>query len=328
MGNRKMNKNIFYLIATCWLVVVQSGFFYNVNGQILIIRPQGRDFVDAVKGLSDDIGGDTKIFETVLGTSSKDAEIENALQTYSPTAIVLMDNISISYYKRYCKSLKSNSSMPPSIALMGILVGHAISGINNSEAISYEIPVVTSIVNLRLLTGSSVDKVGIVHRELMNELVDQNRPACLREKISIIDKTIPNRSTDTKQLLNKAITALIESDIDVLWVPNDNILLSPELLAKIWIPIVNKYKKPVIVGIETLASPELNFGIMAVVPDHVALGAQAASLIISARDNNWKVNTGTVEPPISVYKILNMKKAKELFNIKRESCKNIDKILE
>jgi hypothetical protein len=212
---------------------------------------------------------------------------------------------------------------------MGILVGNAISGIENAEAISYEIPIVTSVINLRLLIGTPIRKVGIVHRELMKNLIEQNREACARENINIICRVIPNKAGSLSLPLKKAINELLTDEhVDALWIPNDNILISPAFLTEVWIPQVNKFKKPVIVGIEVLASPSLDFGMLAVIPDHNALGVQAASLIINAKENNWKVHTGNVDPSLSVYKILNLRKAQELYNIKKENCKNIDKILE
>jgi hypothetical protein len=40
--------------------------------------------------------------------------------------------------------------------------------------------------------------------------------------------------------------------------------------------MINKHKKPVIVGVETLVNPGLGFGTFAILPDHTELGKQLA----------------------------------------------------
>jgi hypothetical protein len=334
MGNRM--KNIIHikksgLAAWAALFIIAGAIGYDAVAQspVLVIRPNGKDFKEVVKSLSDDLSNDAKIYETVIEPRINENAIESAMRKYAPSAIVLMDNNSISYYKKYSKLLPDSAQNIPSISIMGILVGNAISGIENAEAISYEIPIVTSVINLRLLIGTPIRKVGIVHRELMKDLIEQNRGACARENINIISRVIPNKAGFLSLPLKKAINELLTDEhVDALWIPNDNILISPAFLTEVWIPQINKFKKPVIVGIEVLASPSLDFGMLAVIPDHNALGVQAASLIINAKENNWKVHTGNVDPSLSVYKILNLRKAQELYNIKKENCKNIDKILE
>ena len=334
MANRM--KNIIHikksgLAAWAALFIIAGAIGYDAAAQspVLVIRPNGKDFKEVVKSLSDDLSNDAKIYETVIEPRINETAIDSAMRKYAPSAIVLMDNNSISYYKKFCKLSPDSAQSIPSISIMGILVGNAISGIENAEAISYEIPIVTSVINLRLLIGTPIRKVGIVHRELMKNLIEQNREACARENINIICRVIPNKAGSLSLPLKKAINELLTDEhVDALWIPNDNILISPAFLTEVWIPQVNKFKKPVIVGIEVLASPSLDFGMLAVIPDHNALGVQAASLIINAKENNWKVHTGNVDPSLSVYKILNLRKAQELYNIKKENCKNIDKILE
>jgi hypothetical protein len=334
MGNRM--KNIIHIKksglaawAALFIIACAIGYDSEAQSPVLVIRPNGKDFKEVIKSLSDDLGNEAKIYETVIEPRINETAIDNAMSKYAPSAIVLMDNNSISYYKKYCKLLPDSAQNIPSISIMGILVGNAISGIENAEAISYEIPIVTSVINLRLLIGTPIQKVGIVHRELMKGLIEQNREACARENINIICRVIPNKAVFLNLPLKKAINELLTDEhVDALWIPNDNILISPAFLTEVWIPQINKFKKPVIVGIEVLASPSLDFGMLAVIPDHNALGVQAASLIINAKENNWKVHTGNVDPSLSVYKILNFKKAHELYNIKKENCNNIDKILE
>ena len=295
---------------------------------LLVVRPEGANFKDAVKGMEDDFGSDAVIREVVVDRQTKSNTIEKAVQQYGPKVFLLMDNISIRLYKEYLATLPDSTPPPPSISLIGIMVGNAIAGVRNAEAIAYEIPVVTSAVNLRSLTGRPIKKVGIIHRQVMRDLIDQNRESCEREGITIVTKCLPNEMSFRTSVVKKALIELFDVDrVDALWVPNDNVLLTPSMIKEAWLPKVRKYRKPVIVGIESLAAPGLDFGTLAVLPDHVALGVQAAALVISAQENGWKVNTGTVEPSLSVYKILNLRQAAAYFKVREKNITGIDKVL-
>jgi putative ABC transport system substrate-binding protein len=94
-----------------------------------------------------------------------------------------------------------------------------------------------------------------------------------------------------------------------------------------WIPCVRKYKIPIVVGVEVLVRPKLNFGTFAVLPDHVSLGIQAAEMVFDLMDNNWEINKSRVDPPLAVYKIINLQQAEKYFTVTEENLKSVDKIL-
>jgi hypothetical protein len=295
---------------------------------VLVVRPEGSQFRDAVQGMVDDLGSEFSISELILDRQNR--SLDRALRHIKPFAVVLMDNSAITGYRNWLTGAGDSSvSPPPAIALMGILVGKAIAGMPNTEAISYEIPIVTSAVHLRSIINAPIKKIGVVHRSLMDDLIEQNRESCLRENFFIINKSLPDNSIFMRFKLKKALLDLLENEqVDALWVPNDNILLSPSFLTMVWIPQVKKYRKPVIVGIEALAKPDLEFGTLAVLPDHVALGVQAVALLLDARENKWKVRSGAVEPSLSVYKVLNLRQARAWYKVPMDRCKVIDKFLQ
>jgi putative ABC transport system substrate-binding protein len=334
METREMNvMRVKRRIAGCVFLVLLlasgPGFFARAQETVLVVRPEGNDFRIVVKGMAGDLGNDAVIKEKTIDDDSKTSDIDSAVRQCKPAIVVLMDNSAVRLFKKHQRSLTDSAVKVPSIALMGILVGNAIEGLDNAAAISYEIPIVTSALILRSLTGVPLGKVGVVHREIMRTLIERNRETCARENIAIVNRCVQDHDPDQASALKSALIDLLKKEkVDALWIPNDNILLSPSLLKEVWIPIVNKYKKPVIVGIEALASPELNFGTLAVIPDHTALGVQAAALIINTRENNWEVSPGNVDPVLSVYKVLNLKQAQKFFNVKKENISGIDKVLE
>jgi hypothetical protein len=335
METRKMNvmrvkRRIAVCTALMVLLATGTGFYVRAQETILVIRPEGNDFRSVVKGMAGDLGNDAIIKEKTIDDDSRTADIDSAVRLCKPVAIVLMDNSAIRLYKEYQKGLTDSAAKIPSIALMGILVGNAIEGLDNAAAISYEIPIVTSGLILRSLTGVPLGKVGVVHREIMKKLIEQNRETCARENIVIVNRCIQDKDPEQMSSVKNALVDLLKKEkVDALWIPNDNVLLSVSLLKEVWIPLINKYKKPVIVGIEALANPELGIGTLAVMPDHVALGVQAASMITNARENDgWSMRAGSVDPALSVYKVLNLKQARKFFDVKKENISSIDKVLE
>jgi hypothetical protein len=320
-------------IGHCMMTVALLGALFLTNesvaqSSVLVVRPEGSQFRNAVQGMVDDLGSEMPINELILDRQNR--SLDRALRQFKPSAVILMDNSAIAGYRKWLSGAGDSLDTPsPAIALMGILVGEAITGMPNTEAISYEIPIVTSAVHLRSIINAPIKKIGVVHRAFMGNLIEQNRESCLRENIVIINKSLPDNGKFMRFKLKRTLIELLEKErVDALWVPNDNLLLSPSFLTMVWIPQVKKYRKPVIVGIEALANPDLDFGTLAVLPDHVALGVQAASLLLDARKNKWKVRSGAVEPSLSVYKILNFRQARTWYNVPKDRCKEIDKFLQ
>lgn len=295
---------------------------------LLVLRQDGKDFEEALKGLTEELKDDFSIKDKVITKKSEVDEIRLEIDTNNPKLIVLMDNTSITLFKKYQTTLKDGEPVIPSLSIMGVFIADAIREIKNATGISYEIPIVTSVVSLRSILGVPMKKVGVVHREFLNNFLTQNKKFCGMEGIEIVNVTLPNKSDDYNSLLKKGLTTLFEEhNVDVLWVPNDNAFLKPDIIQSIWVPAVKKQKKPVIVGVEILVKPQLGFGTYAVLPDHLSLGGQAAEKIYDIMDNEWQCDNGHVDPPLGVYKIINLQQAKKNFKATDEKLKAVDKTL-
>ncbi len=295
---------------------------------ILVLRRDGKDFEDALKGLTEELKTDFNLRDKKIEEMKEVNEIKAEIASVRPKLIVLMDNSAITLYKKYLAGLKEGDAIIPTVSIMGVFIKNAISDIKNACGISYEIPIVTSIVSLRSVLGSSMKKVGVIHREFLNDFVVKNKKFCKMEGIEIIDISLPNKSDDYKKLLKNSLKTLFEEKkVDVLWVPNDNAFLNIEIIQNVWVPVVKKEKKPVVVGVELLVNPKLDFGTFAVLPDHVALGSQAAEMIYDIMDNDWQCDEGKVDPPLAVFKIINLRQAKKNFNVADEKLKAVDKVV-
>lgn len=295
---------------------------------LLVVRQDGKDFEDALKGLTEELNNDFTIKDKVITRKSEVDEIKLEIEITNPKLVVLMDNTSIALFKKYQSVLKDGETVIPSLSIMGVFIADAIREMKNATGISYEIPIVTSVVSLRSVLDVPVKKVGVIHREFLNGFLTQNKKFCRMEGIEIVGVTLPNKSNEYKTLLKKGLKTLFEEhNVDVLWVPNDNAFLKPDIIQSVWMPTVKKQKKPVIVGVEILVNPQLEFGTYAVLPDHVFLGSQAAGKVYDIMDNDWQCENEKVDPPLSVYKIINLRQAKKNFNATDEKLKTVDKTL-
>ena len=110
----------------------------------------------------------------------------------------------------------------------------------------------------------------------MEEAFKENYKFCAREGIELVGVLLPNQRKNKVKEISQALKKLLKKDkVDAMWVLNDNILLDAKLMKNAWIPATQKYKIPMMVGVEVLVNPRLNFGTIAILPDHYAFGVQA-----------------------------------------------------
>lgn len=316
------------IAASC--VLAPCSVYAGAEESIIIIRSAGKDFEDAAKGIIEELGDNVVVNQALMDRRSTVDSIKMAIARYSPRMAVLMDNKAIGFFKEYQRNLPDSATVIPSISLMAVMVEKAIDGLKNAAGISYEIPIVTSAVNLRAIVKKPIRKIGVVHREFMSDFMLWNEEYCRKEGFKLIPVVLPNKSFFgySFRISNGLKTLFGKENVDALWIPNDNALLKPGLITDDWTPAINKYGKPVIVGVEVLVDPRFNMGTFAVLPDHRSLGNQAAGFILEVRDNGWRINDHKIFPPISVHKVINAAQIKKFFDIESKNIENVDKILQ
>jgi hypothetical protein len=293
---------------------------------ILVFHPAGDKFQETVKGLRDGLGSGYKIIDKDLAKDAALDVIASNVKSNAPKAVILMDNNSIRLWKEYQQKFSDTSTL--SVSLMGIMIEKAVSGAKNATGISYEVPGVTVFVNLRSLLSQPLKTVGVIHRASMEDFIQKQSSFCTNENIELKTFKVDDKA-DAAEGLRKGLEDLLGAkDVDALWVLNDNFFLTPKLLKEVWLPLTAKYKKPVVVGVESLIQSSLNFGVYAVLPDHYALGSQAANLLLEIQDNNWNADGRAVDQPLSVLKYLNSKISRKTLKINEERLKEIDRQVE
>ena len=196
----------------------------------------------------------------------------------------------------------------------------------NATAIRYEVPAVTSAVVMRDVFGKPIKKLGVVYREWMEDLIEENRRYCEAEGIELVGIKLPNKSGSMTLKIKKALKKL-NKKVDALWILNDNALLTREALVKAWLPIRSKSKIPAIVGLKQFMT-NIPIGSFAIVPDHYGLGAQAAGMIFYIMDNDWQLENTEIQQPVSTLKLINTKilKGKKIKYIE-EKLDHIDEVI-
>lgn len=294
-----------------------------------MLRPEGQHFADVVRGLKAELGDEHDILEHLAVEGAKMSEIADQIRKVKPRLVILMDNRIIQVYRKYQASLPDTGATTPSISLMAASLDVEIAGLRRATGISYEIPIVTSVLNMRSLANKPIPKIGIIHREFLRAFIAENSVYCRKEGIAIAAVSLRNKEHDFEASVRKALTSLLEVEkVDALWIPNDNVLLSPEILRKVWIPMLDKQKKPAIVGVESLVTPKLGFGTFAVLPDHLELGKQLAQRVLEISDAGYLVESGTVQRTLSVIKVLNLRQARKIISIDKARLGSVDIVLE
>ena len=271
----------------------------------LILTAKGEVFNKVVAGLTDDLEEDLNFVKLEISKATTATDVSRQIDEHNPKLIVLVENSAIKIYGEYQKA-NPKKAFPPAVAVAALFVDRFIAKLKNATGIRYEIPAVTSIVNMRQVLSKKVKRVGVVHREWMSGLIAQNAKYCEAEGIELVPIKLPNKDSKMTKKLASGLKSLVKKDVDAIWVLNDNALLNGRTIGGAWLPVMGKAKLPVIVGVKTMLTTKYNFGSFAIVPDHYALGVQAASMIGEIMEEDWDISDRDIEQPISVKKVVNV----------------------
>lgn len=316
------------LIINCFLFIIStcSPFDTLATDSALVIRGKTQVFDEILSGIRDDLESELTLVEMLIDKNTSNNNIDQMLNKNTPRLIILMGNKAVNLYAKY-QSSHDADNFPPAIAIAALFIDKFSHKLKNTTAIRYEIPAVTSVVTLRSILDKPIKKIGVVYRKWMSETIEENRKYCEAEGIELIGIELPNKMNNLSKNIESALTKL-NTEVDALWILNDNNLLTKEALIKAWIPNRKKSKLPAIVGIKQFIS-KIKLGSFAVVPDNYALGAQAAGIIFEIKDNNWLLESTEIQQPVSVKKFINLiDLAEKGLSFQPKSLNQVDEIIE
>ena len=291
----------------------------------LVIRGTDASFDEVVRGMNEDLEGEVSLTEILVKKGVSENVIKESFQSSSPDMVVLIGNKAVNLYAKF-QAKNPKQDFPPAIAMAALFVDKFVSKLKNATAIRYEIPAVTSAVVMRTILGKPVKKLGVVYREWMSDIIEENKRFCKAEGIELIGIKLPNKASKMENEVKDALKTLSKK-VDALWILNDNSLLTKNALVKAWLPSRAKSRMPAIVGIKQFMT-KIPLGSFAIVPDNYGLGAQAAGMIFELMDNDWELEETDIQQPVSVKKFVSVATLdKKKINYEVNKLNRVDEVI-
>ena len=307
------------------LGILVEGYAKPKFSKVMVVRPEGKGFSEASEGILSEVPSNLLVDQYIYDVIVDKQKFTKRLSGFRPDFLILMDNPSVYAYKEFLQETKDKLELP-SLSMLGIDIGQSMEGLKNAVGINYEVPLVTSIVDFRNIVKDSIHRVGVIHRNVMADFIRKNQDFCRDEKIDLIAMQLAKSEEENLESITNNLK-LLNGKVDAFWVLNDNVLLTREIIIKVWIPLASQFKKPIIVGAEPLASPGINFGSFAVVPDHYSLGVQAINRVLDYFEYGTLEGELKIEEPLSTHKVLNKRQDETFFRLKDTIHQTIDKVL-
>jgi hypothetical protein len=293
---------------------------------ILVAMPDTTQTREVWSSLNDELGREYRLVAIRVEGAGFSRVIGDGIDRYKPVALVLMNNPTVEAYRTYQRQIGGDKFPPAVIVMTSFLDGHP-SQVMIATGISYEVPLITVVTNLRKLVASPIERVGVILRAPQRGFVERQLALAKREQIELIPQEIssnPN-AAEIKWALRR-----IKHRIEALWILNDDRLLTPRLITDGWLPGLNERPYcPTIVGAGSLVSPMLSFGTFAVLPDHTALGIQTANVVFKIAEDDWVLSPAAeAELPLSTTTTIDLVQARQRFSLRADALRQVDRILE
>jgi hypothetical protein len=293
---------------------------------IIVFMPHTRQTMDVWLGLTDELERDFCLIAVKLESATDVPIIEQAMTRHHPDGVVLMNNPTVLAYRDY-QARHPGLKFPPAVIVMTSFLESHANQVMNATGISYEVPLVMLITDLRKLIALPTGRVGVIARPSLLWFVHRQIELARREQVRVsVEQVGPlPRPADIRLALRR-----LKRSVDVIWILNDNQLLTPKLISKGWLPGLDERPwVPTIVGAASLVSPQHSFGTFAVLPDHVALGTQAAGLVLDIAENDWGIGSKrAVQLSRSNKTTIDIGQIRERFTLRQNALEQVDNVQE
>lgn len=293
---------------------------------LLVVMPESSDFIDVRRGLVSEVQKNFNLSTLVLAPNTSVEQLAAAVDRVAPVCAVLMNNGTLDLYRRL-RDARKGTSVPPAVVVMASFLEEMRTKLRGVTGIAYEVPGLTAFVNLRSIIKSPVRRVGIVYRAPFRRFIARQTELAAREHIEVVGVEV-SHAAPAEELRAALHTLATKNHVDAFWMLNDNDLIrDAAFLDEAWRTQLRSARRPLIVGVPNLVDPSSPLGTLAVVPDHEALGLQAANLIFDLAESGWRVENHPIDLPLSVKTVVDMKQARE-FGLRQDAAARIDRALE
>ncbi len=319
---KRLIKTSAQLLAIAGLFVSSLANAEDVD-KVLVLMPNSAGAQSALVGLQEEVGEDLNLVTEFVTPDTSIDDMKGFFAKTSPSAVILMNNPTVKLYKKYQQSMGADAKHPPALMMMASFLRQTSKGVINGTGINYEIAAITCFVSLRNILDQPIRRVGVIHRDVFGDFINEQKAMAAQEKIELVTRRLD--TDNLRSSLKKTVKSMVSGDeVDAIWILNDNALLNKKLLLKSWLPALKRNKKPVLVNVQSLVSPKFRFGSFAVLPDHTALGVQAANLLFELQENDWQVGDKQLEEPVAVEKVLLVPFAEKHMALKENALDQID----
>jgi hypothetical protein len=292
---------------------------------VLVFLPASTATRQAWQSLRDELGDSFDVRTREVSEDSTEEDVEREILAVRPRCLLLLGNSASNLYLRYQQ--RRPGPFLPAVVLMTSYFEQQYRLFQNVTGVSYEVPGITTFVNLRTFVYRPIQRVGVLHRELFRTYVEQQARLASLEQVQLVP--VEMSPSPGPHEIRRALDRLIrEERVDALWVLNDNVLLKPELIAKGWLKILHKDPIAVVVGVGSLVDTRLHFGSFAMLPDHGALGVQASNLVFRLREEGWNARAVPPELPLSIQSVVDLAWTRAHLQFREDAIDRIDRIVE
>lgn len=294
---------------------------------ILALVPDARSARQTLEGIVEELGADFRVVPRVVPDDLEPETLVEWMRREAPRAVVVMNNPILRLFRRYREVAPPSQRDLPAVAVLSSFLRETSAGIPNLTGIIYEVPLVTSLTNLRAILDQPIRKVGVLYRPPFGAFIEEQRRLAAAEGFELV--ALPVKTVTPWDIESGLETLREERGVDAIWVMNDNALLDPELLSEAWLPALRYNQRPVVVNVRSLVSRSLDLGTFAVIPDHRALGSQAGQMLWNLSESEWRIPSDEqLEYPVSVEKALDLGFARENLALRETELSSIDQLVQ
>ncbi len=328
-----MNSIIYKNCIAIIILFICTGFSEESGlKKIAILMSKNVEFEDTYSGFAEEVE-DEFIVSKIYLSDDVDALIKK-LEDMNPDGIVLMENKSIKLAKIFQKKstiLKDKPLFP----LMALRVDLAINGLKNVAAIKFEIPAYTIFSNLKYISNNKFKHVFVVYRKSFKELIATSKTMLAKENLILNAYCIDCDSDDLDpiEMMTRSVKfyeqAKSEGKIDIAWMLADNVFLKATLKG-FWLQKIVGNNIAYVAPIDKFVEKDVFGGMIAFNPDYKNLGSQLADKVREVfEDNDGIIEENSVEELISVFSVLNKKRADKIgWKLKSKNLTRLQKIFE
>jgi len=251
---------------------------------LLALTPSEQRFQEVCHEVSQKMGKHYRMIRHRVDGRTSLQTFEGLIQQHNPDLLLIMDNPAAELYGQYQERHPDFSK--PALISMVLLADQAVQSIRNAEAISYEVPAARSLKIFGEMISKPLEKVGVLYDESFHSFFQDQARQCEKDGIQLVGQIIPHNGITRRNILNGLKHLIKQEKVDGLWIISDNQLLTNRTLESAWIPMLRGFRKPVVVGVETLLSR--SFGNFAAFPEPGALANQIGNRIHEIQNNGWK----------------------------------------